>query len=71
MCASVALLNPSHFEGWSTTVEEARALGVPMLLSDLDVHLEQAQGIARFSIATAPSRWPTRCNPRKKTHGAV
>lgn len=48
MCASVALLNPSHFEGWSTTVEEARALGVPMLLSDLDVHLEQAKGIARF-----------------------
>lgn len=48
MCASVALLNPSHFEGWSTTVEEARALGVPMLLSDLDVHREQAEGIARF-----------------------
>lgn len=40
--ASVALLNPSHFEGWSTTVEEARALGVPMLLSDLPVHREQA-----------------------------
>ncbi len=48
MCASVALLNPSHFEGWSTTVEEARALGVPMLLSDLDVHREQAEGIACF-----------------------
>lgn len=41
-CASVALLNPSHFEGWSTTVEEARSLGVPMLLSDLPVHREQA-----------------------------
>lgn len=41
-CASVALLNPSHFEGWSTTVEEARSLGVPMLLSDLAVHREQA-----------------------------
>ena len=39
---SVALLNPSHFEGWSTTVEEARSLGVPMLLSDLPVHREQA-----------------------------
>lgn len=42
MCASTALLNPSLFEGWSTSVEEARALGVPMLLSDLDVHREQA-----------------------------
>lgn len=39
--ASTALLNPSLFEGWSTTVEEARALGTPMLLSDLDVHREQ------------------------------
>jgi glycosyltransferase involved in cell wall biosynthesis len=48
MLASVALLNPSLFEGWSTTVEEARALNVPMLLSDLDVHREQADGIARF-----------------------
>lgn len=36
-----ALINPSFFEGWSSTVEEARALGVPMLLSDLSVHREQ------------------------------
>ncbi len=48
MRAADALLNPSLFEGWSTTVEEARAQGVPMLLSDLDVHREQASDIARF-----------------------
>ncbi len=42
MQASMALLNPSLFEGWSTTVEEARAAGVPMILSDLAVHREQA-----------------------------
>lgn len=42
MQASVAVINPSLFEGWSTTVEEARALGVPLILSDLDVHREQA-----------------------------
>lgn len=41
MRASTALLNPSLFEGWSTTVEEARSMGTPMLLSDLDVHQEQ------------------------------
>ena len=41
MRASIAMLNPSLFEGWSTTVEEARATGTPMLLSDLDVHREQ------------------------------
>ncbi len=43
MRASCGFLNPSLFEGWSTTVEEARAAGVPMLLSDLDVHREQMQ----------------------------
>ncbi len=41
MSASVALLNPSLLEGWSTTVEEARAQGAPMILSDLPVHREQ------------------------------
>lgn len=48
MRASDALLNPSLFEGWSTTVEEARAAGVPMILSDIEVHREQAGSIARF-----------------------
>lgn len=41
MRASSALLNPSLFEGWSTTVEEARWMGTPMLLSNLPVHREQ------------------------------
>jgi glycosyltransferase involved in cell wall biosynthesis len=35
------LINPSLFEGWSSTVEEAKSLGVPMLLSDIIVHREQ------------------------------
>lgn len=48
MQASTALLNPSLFEGWSTTVEEARAAGVPMLLSDLAVHREQAGDQATY-----------------------
>lgn len=48
MVGSVAVLNPSLFEGWSTTVEEARALHVPMVLSDLAVHKEQATGMASF-----------------------
>jgi glycosyltransferase involved in cell wall biosynthesis len=45
---SIAVLNPSLFEGWSTTVEEAKALGKPMILSSLPVHVEQADGRARF-----------------------
>ncbi|MBX9860470.1 MAG: glycosyltransferase family 4 protein [Sphingomonas sp.] len=47
MIGATALLNPSRFEGWSTTVEEAKAVGTPMLLSDLPVHREQAPD-ARF-----------------------
>ena len=43
-----ALLNPSLFEGWSTSVEEARAQGRPMILSDLDVHREQVGDAARY-----------------------
>ncbi|MGY4178342.1 glycosyltransferase involved in cell wall biosynthesis [Bradyrhizobium sp. USDA 4518] len=46
--ASIALLNPSRFEGWSTTVEEAKSFGVPMILSDIDVHREQTLGAARY-----------------------
>ncbi|WP_245473475.1 glycosyltransferase family 4 protein [Bradyrhizobium zhanjiangense] len=46
--ASTALLNPSRFEGWSTTVEEAKSFGVPMILSDIDVHREQTAGGARY-----------------------
>lgn len=38
---SVSVLNPSLFEGWSTTVEEAKSLGKNMILSDIPVHREQ------------------------------
>jgi len=46
--SSMALINPSRFEGWSTTVEEAKSFGAPMILSDIDVHREQSGGIARY-----------------------
>jgi glycosyltransferase involved in cell wall biosynthesis len=46
--SSIALVNPSLFEGWSTTVEEAKAIGLPMLLSDIEVHREQAGDMARY-----------------------
>jgi len=48
MRGSLAVINPSLFEGWSTTVEEAKAMGVPLLLSDIGVHREQANGTAQF-----------------------
>ena len=56
MIASTALLNPSLFEGWSTAVEEARSLGVPLILSDLPVHREQAgDGASYFDRSSATS----------------
>jgi glycosyltransferase involved in cell wall biosynthesis len=41
---AVAFINPSKFEGWSTSVEEAKSLGKQIVLSDIPVHLEQAPG---------------------------
>jgi len=54
MLSCSALLNPSKFEGWSTTVEEAKALGVRMILSDLKVHKEQAPEFADFFNPNSP-----------------
>jgi glycosyltransferase involved in cell wall biosynthesis len=45
---SVAVINPSFVEGWSTTVEESKSLGVPLLLSSIAVHHEQAGNAAIF-----------------------
>jgi len=39
--ASEAVCQPSQFEGWSTVIEDARALGKPLIASDFPVHLEQ------------------------------
>jgi glycosyltransferase involved in cell wall biosynthesis len=38
---SVSVINPSRFEGWSSTVEEARSMGQRVILSSIPVHLEQ------------------------------
>lgn len=38
---STAVLNPSLFEGWSTSVEEAKSMGKKVILSNINVHLEQ------------------------------
>jgi glycosyltransferase involved in cell wall biosynthesis len=53
--SSVALVNPSRFEGWSTPVEEAKSFGVPMILSDIDVHREQTSGGARYFNTDDPA----------------
>ena len=47
-CAEV-IIQPSRYEGWSTSVEDAKALGIPLLCSDIPVHREQAMSFgSRF-----------------------
>jgi glycosyltransferase involved in cell wall biosynthesis len=44
----LAIINPSYFEGWSSSVEEAKSMGQSMILSNIPVHHEQADTIADF-----------------------
>lgn len=63
------VLQPSRFEGWSTTVEDARALGKPIILSDIEVHREQSHPQARLFEVGNPQHladvladaWTTAC----------
>ncbi|ANP46821.1 glycosyltransferase [Candidatus Viadribacter manganicus] len=48
MLGAIGVVQPSRFEGWSTVVEEARALGLPSLLSDFPVHREQSPPASQF-----------------------
>lgn len=41
MTASIAVIQPSRFEGWSTVIEDAKALGRQVIASDIEVHREQ------------------------------
>ena len=53
MAHAVALVNPSMFEGWSSTVEEGKALGKRLILSDIPVHREQAPNADFFATDDA------------------
>jgi glycosyltransferase involved in cell wall biosynthesis len=54
MRQSLALLQPSLFEGWSTTVEESRSLGKHVILSDISIHREQDPPSATFIDPSDP-----------------
>ena len=38
---SSAVIQPSLFEGWSTVIEDAKSLQVPVIASDIQVNIEQ------------------------------
>lgn len=45
---SIAIIQPSLFEGWSTVVEDAKCLAKHVILSDLAVHREQVSSNFSF-----------------------
>jgi glycosyltransferase involved in cell wall biosynthesis len=51
---AAAVLQPSLFEGWSTVVEDAKAIGRPVILSDLPVHVEQAPADGVYFKRSSP-----------------
>ena len=51
---ATAFINPSRFEGWSTSVEEAKSMGKQIVLSDIPVHREQAPERGFFFPADDP-----------------
>lgn len=48
MYHSLAVINPSKFEGRSSTVEQAKSLGKKIILSDINIHKEQNPKYARY-----------------------
>lgn len=48
MAHSQAIVQPSYFEGWSTVVEDAKALHKYVVLSDLPLHREQLKENVSF-----------------------
>ena len=48
MAGAIALIQPSLCEGWSTSIEDAKALGRHVLASDIAVHREQLGANADF-----------------------
>jgi glycosyltransferase involved in cell wall biosynthesis len=52
--AAAVVLQPSRFEGWSTVVQDSKALGRPLLCSDIAVHREQAPQALGFFDPESP-----------------
>ena len=51
-----ALVQPSRFEGWNTSIEDAKAIGRPIIASDIDVHREQVADALGFFDVDDPTR---------------
>jgi glycosyltransferase involved in cell wall biosynthesis len=54
MRAAALIIQPSFFEGWSTSIEDSKALGRPLVCSDIPVHREQIPDALGFFDPTNP-----------------
>ncbi|MFN2577936.1 MAG: glycosyltransferase family 4 protein [Pyrinomonadaceae bacterium] len=54
MRTAALVIQPSRFEGWSTIVQDAKALGRPLVCSDIAVHREQAPAALGFFSCDRP-----------------
>jgi glycosyltransferase involved in cell wall biosynthesis len=59
MRIAVILIQPSRFEGWSIVIQECKAIGRPMICSDIPAHREQAPDALGFFHLTGRIGWPT------------
>ena len=50
-----AILQPSKFEGWNTTIEDAKSMQLPVIASNIQVHKEQLGDIGTYFDPTNPS----------------
>jgi glycosyltransferase involved in cell wall biosynthesis len=55
MRAATLIIQPSFFEGWSTSIEDSKALGRPLVCSDIPVHREQVPDALGFFDPTKPA----------------
>ena len=64
---SIAVINPSLFEGWSSTIEQAKSYGKKIILSNIKVHTEQnPKGAEYFHPANANQKSKILLNIHKR-----
>jgi len=56
MRTAALIIQPSRFEGWSTVIQDAVALGRPLVCSDIGVHREQVSNAIGFFGTDRPDR---------------
>jgi glycosyltransferase involved in cell wall biosynthesis len=70
MRASNFVLQPSLWEGWSTSIEDAKALGKALVCSDLEVHKEQIPEADGFFNPSSPDQLASVLERFCRTSGA-